>query len=63
MIVNSKQAKEVGEALVDASQRTTEDKVEHYVIYLDELEKAVCLPVDPNINSYEYNILAHVKKP
>tara|TARA_R110002072_G_scaffold21045_8_gene75619 strand:- start:2706 stop:2903 length:198 start_codon:yes stop_codon:yes gene_type:complete len=63
MIINPEQAKEVGEALVDAAQRSVEDNIGHYVIYLDAEDKAVCLPVDPDIHSFKYNIIAHVTKP
>lgn len=62
MILKPEIAKEIGEALVDAAQRTEEDNNDHYVIHLDELNKAVCLPTDPDIDKYEYNIVAHVTK-
>jgi hypothetical protein len=60
MILGPGQAKEIGEALVDASERSIEDDKDHYVIYLDEAGKAVCMAVDPDANSYGYKIVAHV---
>ena len=41
MILSTEQAKEIGEALVDASERSIEDSIDHYVIYLDEAEGCV----------------------
>ena len=63
MIFKSKIAKEIGEALIDAAQRTEEQNDDHYVIYLDEEDKAICLPVDPDVHGFDYNIVAHVTKP
>jgi len=63
MILSPEQAKEIGEALVDASERSIEDSIDHYVIYLDEAGKAVCMAVDPDANSYGYKIVAHVTSP
>jgi hypothetical protein len=63
MILSPEQAKEVGEALVDASERSVEDNKDHYVVYLDEADKAVCMAVDPEVHSYGYNIIAHITSP
>jgi len=63
MILSPEVAKEVGEAIIDASERSTEDSKDHYVVYLDELGKAVCMAVDPDVHSYDYNIIVHVTSP
>lgn len=63
MILNPNQAKEIGEAMIDASQKCLEDGIEQYVIYLDEIGKAVCLPADSEIHSCGYNIIAHIHQP
>lgn len=63
MILTAHQAKEVGEALVDAAQRSKEEDNDHYVVHLTDQDKALCLPVDPAIDSYGYKIIAHVTKP
>lgn len=62
MILSTEQAKEIGEALVDASERSIEDNKDHYVVYLDESGKAACMAVDPDIHSYGYKVVAHVTK-
>jgi methanogenic corrinoid protein MtbC1 len=48
---------------VDASERSVEDNKDHYVVYLDEADKAVCMAVDPEVHSYGYNIIAHITSP
>ena len=60
MILTPNQAKEIGEAMIDASQKCLEDGTEQYVIYLDEIGNAVCLSADSEIHSCGYNIIAHV---
>ena len=60
MILRPEQAKEIGEALVDASEKSVEDDKDHYVVYLDESGKAVCMAIDPDIHSYGYKVVAHV---
>ncbi len=60
MVLTASQAKELGEAFVDASQRAIEEGKSNYVIYLSKTGQALCLPSDPYLHTYGYNIVAHV---
>ena len=59
MILTTAEAKEIGEALIDAAQKCIEDKTDQSVVVLDN-QTAVALPSDTLTDDWDH--VAHITR-